>query len=150
MREIFTLTDVMNSLIELESIGYEFYSALGEKVEDRPQKELLRQLAEDEKGHEALYRDMKRHLETSDEDLPLEGEYEAYIRALIDQNFFIRKNKIEVKNLDEAFDIAERLEKDTIFLLNELKSVVMEHQRKNIEKIIEEERSHLKKILWMR
>ncbi len=47
-------------------------------------------------------------------------------------------------DMDEAYKIALTLEKDTLKLLNELKSHVTEDQVANVDRVIEEEKTHIK------
>lgn len=143
MGEIFVLEDLLNTLIELEIKGFNFYEEYKSKSEDTNLKLLFQELALDEKNHEIYYKGVKEKTLNS-ETLPMEEEYKNYITTLINNNFFIVNKDFSVSSVKEALDIAERLEKDTIFFMNELNGIM--NEKSVFKAILEEEKHHLIRI----
>lgn len=143
MGEIFVLEDLLNTLIQLEVKGFDFYKEYESKSEDMNLKLLFKELAFEEKNHEIYYKNMKEKILNS-ETSPMEEEYKNYITTLINNNFFIVNKDFTATSVKETLDIAERLEKDTIFFMNELNGIIDE--KSVLKTILEEEKHHLIRI----
>jgi rubrerythrin len=141
--EIYVLEDLFNTLIELEVKGFELYEKYKNNTEDPNLKQLFGELALAEKNHEIFYKSVKEKVLSSEMN-SMEEEYKEYITILVKNNFFITNTDFSVKTLSEALNIAERLEKDTIFFMNELNSII--NERQGFKVILEEEKRHLLRI----
>ena len=143
MQEIFSVEDVINVMIELETRGNEHYLSLSKQTKNDDLKNLFLNLANAEQKHKLRYENLKKEvLNFEHEDLS--DDYEAYILSLLKQTIrFLNETKIQM-NVDEGFRIAIQLEKDTILFLMELKSMIGQQFDADMEQIISEERGHLK------
>ena len=78
-------------------------------------------------------------------------EYALYLKALVDSAIFTNDQMAhemaqKVASDTEAIQIAMGAEKDSILLYREMRAIVRRSDRELIDKIIEEERSHLRQL----
>jgi len=83
------------------------------------------------------------------------GEYFAYLKALSEGYVFTKEKKGEeiaqkVKNDIEAIDTGIQSKKDSILLYNEIKKFVRQYGHKTIDKLIDEEKKHLRKLFELK
>src|SRR5690606_36642465 len=114
-------------------------------------KELLAFLKEEEKKHEQVFGDMLGSLEPANIRETYAGEYEEYLKALVDSHVLGAEGAAEkvVGNLENEIDVlntAIGFEKDTILFFRELKELVSEKDQAVVDRLIQEERSHLRKL----
>lgn len=142
---------IILALIELEQKGYTFYQEAAEGMDDGVVKNLFLKLAKDEQAHERTYRELLEKYSDADE-IPVD-EDESYLKLMLDFNTSIiteeKSEKIKkVLSKREALVIAEKLEKDTILVLNEVVEFDKELNRSKAYKIaLKEEKNHLRMIL---
>lgn len=142
MQELFSLEDIFNVMIELESLGYEHYIKMETMTKDLKLKALFANLANQEKAHKALYTKYKSESITFDNN-KVNDEYTQYMDALLGSTVAFLSRSGEIKDFDHGFDIAVTLEKDTIMFLNEIKSLIGESYSESIDQIIDQEKNHL-------
>ena len=142
MQEIFLLEDLLDVLIDIEVMGQGHYKDLANQAGDEKLTGLFKALAKQEEAHEKLYKSLKEqyvNFTTSDVD----EEYMAYLDALIKDNIDFMTQKKEVMNLEEAFDLAFRLEKDTILFLREAQRHLPVAEHDKIDGLVAQEQSHI-------
>ena len=143
MQEIFSVEDVINVMIELETRGNEHYLSLSKQTQIETLKKLFMNLANAEQKHKLRYENLKKEILNFEHE-DLSDDYEAYILSLLKQTIrFLNETRTQM-NVDEGFRIAIQLEKDTILFLMELKSMIGQQFDADMEQIISEERGHLK------
>ena len=143
MQEIFSVEDVINVMIELETRGNEHYLSLSKQTQSEELKNLFLNLANAEQKHKLRYENFKKEILNFEHE-DLSDDYEAYILSLLKQTIrFLNETRTQM-NVDEGFRIAIQLEKDTILFLMELKSMIGQQFNADMEQIISEERGHLK------
>ena len=143
MQEIFSVEDVINVIIELETRGNEHYLSLSKQTQIETLKKLFMNLANAEQKHKLRYENLKKEILNFEHE-DLSDDYEAYILSLLKQTIrFLNETRTQM-NVDEGFRIAIQLEKDTILFLMELKSMIGQQFDADMEQIISEERGHLK------
>jgi len=143
MRETFSLEDIFNIMIELETLGNKHYMEMQTMTTDLKLKELFGQLAQQEVAHKELYTKYK-NLNITFEATNADEEYVSYMDALLAGTVKFLNASREIKNFDHGFDIAINLEKDTILFLSELKRIIEPSYHESIDTILDQERSHLK------
>lgn len=138
--------------IEVEKNGYQFYTKAAEMVDDFDLQQLFKQLANDEKDHETVYRRILELLESTkpdEKDSNLGEEYGLYIQALADSRVFSGKKTVEkvlakIEDPMDLFDIAMGFEKDAILYFMETKNFVGEEDQAILDQFIDYEKNHLK------
>jgi rubrerythrin len=146
--EKFSLREAVEQAVQTERLGYEFYLEMSKRFSDRPQmKDLCETLAQKELDHEKRFSELMGAVkDEGEEDW---GEVSKYLRAIVESEFFLGKNKslpsLEgVKTVADAIRFAIGFEKETLLYFYAVKDFLKE---KNIvSQIIEEEKSH---IIWL-
>lgn len=146
--EGFSISEVIEQAVQTERLGYEFYTKTAKKFEkDEGLNKLFCTLAEKELQHEKTFEDLK--ITVKDNTSAGWDEVSRYLRAIVESEFFIGKNKAlpnleHVKTIKDAVKFAISFEKETLLYYYALKDALKEKDIMN--KIIEEEKSH---IVWL-
>ncbi len=143
MNELFVLEDLINVLIKLEDMGYENYTHMAKVSNNEQLKKFFSSLAEQERSHSKFYKGIKSEMAkypTSE----IDSEYMRYIDVMLKNAISFLEDKHKPSDIDEAFHMAIVLEKETLLFLNEMKQIIPSDKVSDINKMIEEERRHLK------
>jgi len=142
----FSVREVIEQAVQTEKLGYQFYTAMASKFEEESTlKELFETLAAKEIEHEKTFTGLKEKIEN--ESLENWDEASQYLRAIVESEFFLGKNK-SLPSLDhltsagDAVHFAMEFEKETILYFLGLKDSVKD--KSIIEQIINEEKSHIR------
>jgi rubrerythrin len=144
--EQYSIREVIEQAVQTEKLGYEFYTAMASKFEDESRlKELFDALASKESEHEKTFIGLKGKIEN--ETLENWDEASQYLRAIVESEFFLGKNKSlpsfdHLTSADEAVRFAIGFEKETILYFLGLKGSLKD--KSILEQIIEEEKSHIR------
>ncbi|MBS3787101.1 ferritin family protein [Candidatus Bipolaricaulota bacterium] len=152
----FSAEETLKIAIEIEENGEQFYSGMVPEIEDTEIKDLFKDLATQEINHKETFQEMLGEAELGrGEDINslLYGKLEdSYLEALADSKIFnpanenIRAAK-QVGNRDELLTVAISLEKDTILYYYEiLETATSSEDQELIKKVIEEEKTHVKRL----
>jgi rubrerythrin len=132
MDDRFSVQEVIEIAIEIEKNGIAFYGRLTESADTVRLRDLFAYLAEEEKRHVAT-------------------QYMGYMKALADERVF--KSDISVAEVAdrarsprEAIDIAIGFEKESVLFLHEMWELVRESDREAIQKLLDEERDHVRRL----
>jgi rubrerythrin len=152
----FSAEETLKIAIQIEENGKEFYEGMVPEVDESQIKDLFKNLATQEVNHKNTFQEMLGEAEMErGEDISslLYGELEdSYLKALADSKIFnpanenIRAAK-QVDSRDELIAIAISLEKDTILYYYELLELAKSSDDQElIKQVIEEEKTHVKKL----
>jgi rubrerythrin len=146
--EKFSIREVIELAVQTEKLGNEFYTKMAQKFHsDDELKNLLEILACHELRHGDIFSDLKNKL--GDEEPEGWDEAAKYLRAIIDSEFFLGKDKClpsleHVKTIPEAINFALCFERETLLYYYTLRESTKE--KEIINNIINEEKGH---ILWL-
>lgn len=143
MSELFSLEDMFNVMIELETLGNIHYTNMKSMTDNIRLKVLFEKLALAELAHKVLYEQFKLDIINYKHE-KVDDEYKSYIASLLRQTILFLSESRNVTEFDQGFTVSIRLEKDTILFLNEIRSIVDATYYESIDKIIEQEEGHLK------
>jgi len=144
----FSVREVVEQAVQTEKLGKEFYTQMAEKFRDKAElKKLFELLATHEIRHGESFLGLENQLK--DEEPEGWGEVTLYLRALVDSEFFLGKDKClpsleHVKTAAEAIDFALCFERETLLYYYTLREALKEKEL--IDTIIREEKSH---IVWL-
>jgi len=144
----FSVREVVEQAVQTEKLGKEFYTQMAEKFRDKAElKKLFELLATHEIRHGESFLGLENQLK--DEEPEGWGEVTLYLRALVDSEFFLGKDKClpsleHVKTAAEAIDFALCFERETLLYYYTLREALKE--KEIIDTIIREEKSH---IVWL-
>lgn len=137
--------------VDLEMAGSLFYRTYSEGHPDRVVGELFEFLADEEDRHgrelSEILRDMP-DLEIPGFESEMQPELKAYTRIFSGAR--LAAERADVRDAASALDFAIRREMDSIFLYGELSRVVPGTERQAVERLIEEERSHFRRLSALR
>jgi len=146
--EKFSIREVIEQAIQTEKLGYEFYTSMSKKFEKNDNiKKLFDTLAVKERRHEKTFSQLK---ETISDEIPENWEeVSQFLRAIVESEFFLGKNKSlpsleHVKSVKDAVNYAVGFEKETLLYFHGIRDAVKE--KEVVDEIINEERSH---IMWL-
>jgi rubrerythrin len=143
---VFKPSEAFQFAIRIEENGERFYRGMAKKLEDAETKSLFSTLADQEVKHKQIYEGMVSKIENYEPVESYPGEYFAYLRTYADNIIFtpqrIDEEMAKIKDVQTALKFAIDRELDSILYYQEVKNLVPESQRAEIDKIIEEERKH--------
>lgn len=146
MSSLFQIEDLFNVLITLEQAGQKQYSEMSKHAEDFTVKALFEKLAQEEVMHEQLYSELKNaslHISTD----KITEEYKQYALQLIGDTVTFLNHLSPVTTIKEGIAVGLKLEKETIFMLNELKTMLDEAHHSLVDDIIQKEKEHIQLLL---
>jgi len=151
MAIFFSGSELVNIAIGIEKSGLAFYQSLVKKEKDVMARGAYKYLAEMEEKHIKTFQSM---LGAVGEYKPPEmytEEYDLYLKALVDSAVFTddkvaREMAEKAASSAEAIQIALGAEKDSILYYSEMRNLVRERDREVVNRIIEEEKSHLRQL----
>ena len=152
MSTVFTGDEIIDMAVKTEETGYAFYELAKKNAQSEKLKDLFDYLAKAEMEHKALYQQLKGSLGEEAQGVPVDwDEVGLYIQAMVDSSFFLGGEKninMAAKTADEteAVDFAIGFEKDTLLFFHQIKDMVKGANRPVVERIIEEEKDHIKKL----
>jgi rubrerythrin len=146
--ENYSINEVIEQAVQTEKLGYEFYVSMANRFDkDEKFRKFFETLAVKEQEHEKIFTGLKERIG----DQNLEGWEEAsqYLRAIVESEFFLGKNKSlpsldHLETIYDAVRFAIGFEKETLLYFLSLKDVIKEKDLLN--KIINEEKEH---IVWL-
>ncbi len=144
----YSVREVVEQAVQAEKLGQEFYMKMAEKFHDKAE---LRKLFELLAAHEIKHGESFAELGSQLKDEKPEGwdEVALYLRAVVDSEFFLGKDKClpsleHVKTSSEAIVFALCFERETLLYYYTLREALKE--KDIVDAIIREEKSH---IVWL-
>ena len=152
---IFAAADVVEMALELEKSGEVFYRAVAKKVKSAQIQTLFEDLANQEVQHYAAFQKLSKTVWDKPLMLPDEwNQYLMYLQATIQSVFFEGEDKAlalaeQVTDEKEALRMAMGFEKETLLFFYDLRDMVSEGDRTILTRIVNEEKSHLRRLADM-
>jgi rubrerythrin len=151
MGMFFTGKELLDVAVNIERSGAAFYETMVNCAKSKKAKTAFTYLADQEKQHIKAYQSMLKTLADAPPPETYTEEYDAYLRSLVDSAVFSSEGAActlaEKASSDaEGIDFGIRAEKDSILFYTELQDMVRRADAKVIGEIIEEERTHLKRL----
>ena len=151
MGVFFSGTELLDIAIGIERHGASFYDSLAKSAGNKKTRGVYEYLADEERRHLKVFQGMLDSVSSYRPPETYTEEYDLYLKALVDSAVFsndqvARQTAQRVGSEAEAIQIACQAEKDSILFYSEMRDLVRQSDREAINKIIEEERSHLKQL----
>ncbi len=153
MGDQFNAEEILKMAEQIEKNGQEFYKSASSVVDDFEISRLLADLAEWEKGHEALFASMRMELTEEEKTQTAIDPYcEAalYLKAMADNHVFKQQTGRSLSEVagdesnDKIIDLAIQFEKDSLLFFLGLERLVSPRLGKNrVYEIIDEEIGHI-------
>ena len=152
---LFRASEVLDMAIQIEIEGVSFYNAciqaaLGKEIED-----VFHYLVHQEQEHIQVFKGMKKSVE--DYPLPEQypGEARSYIASFVKDQVFYGPPKVleqagEIAHPLGAIEFAIGFEKRSILFYSGVKQVVRASEKEAIEKVMDAEHGHVRRLLALR
>lgn len=156
MEKKYAGSEVLQMAVEIERKGKSYYDSVIKAVKDEKTRDVFQFLSDEEVRHEKVFKEMLEEVKPKPEGSPYdETEMILYFRSLIDRKIFPSPEegesmKKELGDPAVAIRIALSLEKDSVLFYNELLQITAEKDRQAVERIIDEERDHIRRILQLK
>jgi rubrerythrin len=143
--------ELIGVAIGIERNGAAFYDSLANLTRDEMARGAYKYLADKEREHIEIFQNMLGSVGEYQPPETYTEEYDLYLKALVDSAVFsddqVAREMAQKAGSDaEAIQIGLRAEKDSILFYSEMRDLVRRSDREVIDKIIEEERSHLRQL----
>jgi len=151
MSVFFSGRELVNIAIGIEINGAAFYDSLVSSTKDATVQEIYKNLADKEREHIEIFQNMLDSVADYQLSETYTEEYDSYLKVLVDSAVFTddqvaRKMARKVNSDVEAIQIAISAEKDSILFYNEMRDIVRRSESDVVNRIIEEEKSHLRQL----
>ncbi|MFA5928662.1 MAG: ferritin family protein, partial [Candidatus Margulisiibacteriota bacterium] len=149
--KVYAVDELLKFAIQIEEDGLAFYQKMSAGSAEPEVKALFTTLQEDEARHKKIFEELLAEEKRTEAQISFPDEYELYLKALVRSTVFPKDTAILSKLVDDAeiIEYAIGKEKDSILFYAEMKSSVADGGRL-IEKIINEEKLHIIKLLDMK
>ena len=147
----FSGSELVDIAIGIERNGITFYDVMARSTKNAVTRDFFQYLADTEREHIKIFQGMLAEADTWQMPALYAQEYDDYLRALVDSSIFSDEKitsvvATEANNYIQALELAIGAEKDSILFYNEMKEVISQRAKVMLDKIITEEKSHLKKL----
>ena len=151
MGVFFSGKELVDIAVGIEKSGMAYYDAMIKCAKSKKAQTAFAYLANQEKEHIKVYQRMLSSVADAPPPESYTEEYDQYLKSLVDSAVFSGEGAActiaESTTSDaEGIDFGIRAEKDSILFYTEMQNLVRRSDAKVIGKIIEEERSHLKRL----
>jgi rubrerythrin len=153
--KLFSADEVLQMALRIEHHGVAFYQECLGASSTPEQRDIFQYLIDQEHNHIETFTRMK---ETVDDYLlpeSYEGESLSYVKSFIKDSVFTdpAEGAQQAKGMEDPFEVIEYaigFEKASIDFYSSLQQLVRSSERDSLEAIIEEEHSHVRKLLALR
>jgi len=152
MNENLTAQEIIEIAIEIEKNGKEFYQIMADSSSTVPLRDLFNYLSAEEDKHRQKFEEILKSAGGYQiSDIYYATEYMGYMKAIADERVFAKDISYvdivkELKSPKQAIEIAIAFEKDSIIFLHELQDMVVGVDKKIVQKLLNEERDHIRKL----
>ena len=155
MANVFDGAQIVDLAVRVEKNGAAFYDVASKVATSVEAKRVFDYLISEEKRHLALFHDMLRGLQLARPKEQYEGEWDAYLVAAAAEHVFSSDASAKsvigrVSNQQDAIQLAIGFEKDSIILFHEIAELVSGKDKEVVEKLMNEEKDHLRRLSELR
>lgn len=146
----FNVDEILELALAIERTGEAFYRQAESKFQQPKLRETFRFLALEEVAHERTFAEMLARVGRLDASESRGEEYVAYLRAYVENVVFSQQKALDMLQTAESAEAVLRFamqrEQDSIHFYLELKELVPEAERGVLDRILDEERAHYRKL----
>ena len=147
----FSAGELINIAISIERRGITFYDIMARSTDNETARELFQSLTDMEREHIQIFQNMLGEADKYQISEEQGSEYASYLRALVESavfsdDFVTSEMATRASNDIEAMELAIGAEKDSILFYYEMKDIMSQRAQPTVNKIITEEKSHLRQL----
>jgi rubrerythrin len=145
-------SDVVDLAMQVELSGEAYYRAVAKKAQSTAIENLFEHLADQEAQHYKVFSELGSRVKEA----PVMGDaefqwYADYLTATVQSSFFEGPEKAlavaeKVADDKEAVRMAIAFEKETLLFFFELRDAVAPHERDFVDRVVAEEKSHVRQL----
>ncbi len=145
----FSNAQIIEFAANVEQRGVKLYTEAASKIKQEATKNILLHLAEQEKNHEVLFRQLYNDIVGNHKAIPLDMDDEAagYLSALTEADIFPSDDQAfveQIHTLKDVIRVGMQAEKNSILFYLELSHYTWDAQSQQmLKEIIQEEKKHL-------
>ena len=151
---IFAAAEALEMAMQIETNGEVFYNAVAAKVADPSVKKLFQELALQEQRHYGVFQKMAGTVGGAASPSAPDAErdeYHVYLQATLENALFAGRDKAlalaeQARDRQTALRAAIGFEKDTLLFFYDLREMVSVAEQKAVTGIIQEEKTHLRRL----
>jgi rubrerythrin len=147
----FSGSELINIAIGIERRGIAFYDVMTKSTDNAAARDVFQYLANMEREHIQIFQGMLAEADKYQIPETYTGEYASYLQALVDSAVFsddmaTSEMATQADSDIEALELAIGAEKDSILFYYEMKEIMPQRAQATVNKIITEEKSHLRQL----
>ncbi len=147
--------ELINIAIGIERRGIAFYDVLARSTQNVKAREIFQYLVGMERDHIRIFQSMLDEADKYEVPEAYAGEYAAYLQALVDSAVFTDDTvtselATQSENDIAAVELGVSAEKDSILFYYEMREILPKSTRATIDKIVAEEKLHLRQLSELR
>ena len=147
----FSGSELINIAIGIERRVIAFYDVITRSTENAATRDVFRYLADMERDHMQIFQGMLNEADKYQIPETYAQEYASYLRALVDSAVFTddmltSEMTTQADSDIKAMELAVTAEKDSILFYYEMKEIMPQRAQATVNKIITEEKSHLRQL----
>jgi rubrerythrin len=147
----FSGSELINIAIGIEGRGIVFYDVMAKSTQNEAAREVFNYLADMERGHIEIFKAMLGEADKYQFQAEDDEQYGAYLKALVDSAVFsddlvTSEMAAQAESDSAALELGIQAEKDSILFYYEMKEVMPQRAQATVDKIIAEEKSHLRQL----
>ncbi len=147
----FSGSELINVAVGIERRGTAFYEVMARSTRNAVARDVFQYLADMERHHVRIFQDMLGEADKYQLPETRAGEYTAYLQALVDSAVFTddmvtSEMATRAESDIETLELAISAEKDSILFYYEMKDIMPERAQPTVNKIIAEEKKHLRQL----
>ena len=147
----FSGSELINIAIGIERRGIVFYDIMTSSTKNAVARDVFQYLANMERQHIQIFQSMLEEADKYQFPETYASEYTVYLQALVDSAVFtddlVTSEMAAKADSDiEAMELAIGAEKDSMLFYYEMKEIMPQRAQPTVNKIIAEEKSHLRQL----
>ena len=147
----FSGSELISIAIGIERRGIAFYDIMARSIQNAAARDAFQYLADMERQHIQIFQNILSEADKYQIPDTYAEEYIAYLQALVDSAVFTddlatSEMATRVSSDIEAVELAISAEKDSILFYYEMKDIMPQRAQPTVNKIIAEEKSHLRQL----
>ncbi len=147
----FSGSELISIAIGIERRGIAFYDIMARSTQNAVARDIFQRLIDMEQQHIQIFQGMLEEADKYQIPEAHAGEYAPYLRALVDSavftdDFVTSEMATGVGGDIGAVELAINAEKDSILFYYEMKDIMPQRAQPTVNKIIAEEKSHLRQL----
>jgi len=151
MKNVFTVSEVVEIGIQIERNGKDFYNAAAKKSKNQIARDTFAYLEGEEEQHIVVFNGIRERIQDYKPEEAYTGEYFSYMNALASEHVFLKDNineliAKEIESDIQVIDVGIKAEKDSILFYESMKKMVPQGDHAVIDVLIAQEQNHLRRL----